>query len=280
MLIFDGHIHIQKGKPDIQSFSQKLAEAGVSGGVLISQAPDSFYSEGTSISSENRLQNLFTWCKIGDNFHPLYWIDPLEDDAHKQIQAAVGMNVAGFKVICDRFYPSDPRAMKVFRLIAKNNLPILFHSGILWDGKPSSQYNKPASFEALLEIEGLRFCLAHMSWPWCDELIAVYGKFLNANIEMFVDITPGTPPIYRSDALIKLFTTGYDMENNVIFGSDCSVNTYNDSWVRQWIKRDNKIFSKLKLGNEVIKKIYRYNLERFLGLSSERIEKKTPLVAE
>lgn len=76
---------------------------------------------------------------------------------------------------------------------------------------PSSQYNRPSEFEPLLEINGLKFSLAHISWPWCDELIAVYGKFLNAyagnpdhSVEMFIDITPGTPPIYRQEVLTKL----------------------------------------------------------------------------
>ena len=71
----------------------------------------------------------------------------------------------------------------------------------------------------------MRFSLAHISWPWCDELIAAYGKILNASAsradyrgEMFVDITPGTPTIYRREALTKLFTVGYDIQDNVIFG--------------------------------------------------------------
>ena len=63
--------------------------------------------------------------------------------------------------------------MEVFRTISQADRPILFHSGILWDGKPSGPYNHPAGFESLLEVDGLRFCLAHISWPWCDELIAV-----------------------------------------------------------------------------------------------------------
>ena len=74
----------------------------------------------------------------------------------------------------------------------------------MWDGKPSGPYNRPVGFESLLEVQGLRFCMAHVSWPWCDELVAVYGKVLNGytnrrdlTVEMFVDITPGTPPIYR-----------------------------------------------------------------------------------
>ena len=75
---------------------------------------------------------------------------------------------------------------------------------------------------------GLRFALAHVSWPWVDECLAVYGKFLNAltrrrelSVEMFIDTTPGTPRIYRQEVLTKLMTIGYDVEHNILFGTDC-----------------------------------------------------------
>ena len=112
--------------------------------------------------------------------------------AEDQIVMAAEKSIMGFKVICDRYFPGDKRAMEIFRIIAKTKRPILFHSGILWDGKPSSQYNRPSEFESLLEINHLRFSLAHISWPWCDELIAVYEKFLNAyagNLKRFVGIS-------------------------------------------------------------------------------------------
>jgi predicted TIM-barrel fold metal-dependent hydrolase len=138
-----------------------------------------------------------------------------------------------------------------------------------------------------LEVEGLRFCLAHISWPWCDELVAVYGKFLNAytsrpdlTVEMFVDITPGTPPIYRRDALAKLFCSGYDVEHNVLFGSDCDANDYNVAWVQEWMERDQGIFRELGLAQESIDGVYGVNLKRFLGLSEVRVEKRLPRPGE
>ena len=200
---------------------------------------------------------------------------------------AVDGGAKGFKIICGHHYPGDERAMPVLRRIAAAKRPVLFHSGILWDGKPSSRFNRPAEFEALLEVDGLKFALAHISWPWCDECVAVYGKFLNAysrrpdlSVEMFIDLTPGTPPIYRKEALAKLLTVGYDIENNLIFGTDCCANDYNVAWTKKWHVRDRGIYHKLHVPRPAVRNIFGGNLRRFLGLTAEKVEKKTPRPGE
>ena len=285
--ILDGHIHIREGARDRAGLLQRLQAAGVDGGALISLSPNSFSFTGRSVSPAERLDDLFYWCEASPTLYPLYWIDPLERDAIDQVAMAVDRGVSGFKVICDRFYPGDERAMRTFEAIAQAHCPILFHSGILWDGKPSGRYNRPVEFEALLEVEGLRFSLAHISWPWCEELIAVYGKFLNAytrrpdlTVEMFIDTTPGTPLIHRREALTKLFTAGYDVEHNVIFGSDCHADDYHVAWTKQWIQRDMEILEQLGVASETIDCVFAQNLQRFLGQSSARVQKELPKPGE
>ena len=182
----------------------------------------------------------------------------------------------------DRFYPRAKRAMPVFQSIARAGKPILFHSGILWDGKDSARYNRPGEFEALVDIDGLKFCLAHISWPWCDELVAVYGKFLNArtrnrNVEMFVDTTPGTPVIFRREVLSKLFGSDYDVSRNIIFGTDCRANDYTDTWAREWIARDLEILSALHIEEKTVRAVFADNLQRFVGESDAVVEHKIPL---
>ena len=281
-MILDGHVHIGKGKKDPSLLMQQLAEAGMIGSVVISLPPPAFPAIAQPMPARDRLDDLMAFTEHHNKLYPLFWVDPMENDALEQVGAAAAQGVAGFKVICNNYDAGDPRAIKVFRAIAELGKPILFHSGILWDGMPSSRFTRPSQFEALLEVNGLRFTLAHISWPWCDELIAVYGKFLDANdrrpdlsVEMFVDISPGTPPIYRRDALAKLFTVGYDIENNVIFGSDCEVNGYNVGWSREWITRDEGIYEQIGVGREVRKKIYRDNLLRFLGVSKKTVTYKS-----
>ena len=294
-MITDGHIHITDGCQDRSAFRARLGEAGVSGGIVISIAPKSFGGMACLQDNAERLRNLMAWIQDTEALYPFYWIDPTEEDAGEQVRAAVQGGVAGFKVICDHFYPRDERAMRVFQAVAAARKPILFHSGILWDGKDSARFNRPGEFEALLDVNGLRFCLAHISWPWCDELVAVYGKFLNAytrkedlSVEMFVDTTPGTPPIYREETFRKLFFSEYDVGHNVIFGSDCRVSDYNVSWVRQWVARDTEILRKLGVDSEIQSGVFGRNVRRFVGTDDEygptvrrsTVERRLPRPAE
>ena len=286
-MILDGHIHIISLSTDHAGFAGNLREAGIEGGIVMSLPPPAFPAVAPSAPPLARVRNVLDWSKASPGLYPFFWIDPLEPDAIEQVAMAIGQGIMGFKVICDRYYPGDERALSVFRAIAGNGRPILFHSGILWDGKPSSRFNRPAEFEPLLEVKGLRFSLAHIAWPWCDELVAVYGKFLNAQagkaadgVEMFIDTTPGTPPIYRKDALTKLFTIGYDVDSNVIFGTDGRTDGYNVAWARQWIERDNLIFEELGLDGKTVRGIFADNLKRFVGLSSGAAQRKAPRPGE
>lgn len=286
-MILDGHIHIRDGVENRGEFLRRLEDAGIEGGIVISLPPPAFPGVAHSAPPVERMDNLLFWCGTDKNFYPFYWIDPMEDDAVEQITMAVQKGAMGFKIICDRYYPGDRKPMEILSAIAETGRPVLFHSGILWDGKASSPYNRPSEFEALLGINRLRFCLAHISWPWCDELIAVYGKFLNActqnpdlSVEMFIDLTPGTPPVYRHEALTKLFAVGYDVEDNVIFGSDSCVNGYNVKWIQEWVDRDRKIFWELGLGEKTLKKIYAENLKRFVGVSSRVVGRKVLMPGE
>ena len=111
------------------------------------------------------------------------------------------------------------------------------------------------------------------------ECIAVYGKFLNSYLtrkssEMFFDITPGTPPIYRRDLLTKLYTVGYDVEDNIMFGTDSLSNDYNPSWVAGWLARDKEILDDLGVTEAQREKLYEKNFFRFIR--GEDIEHTLP----
>jgi len=271
-MIVDGHIHIM-GKDCVRDdFPGRLRAAGIDGGIVFSLPPDNFMAAAESPGSEERIDNLMVLCDGNDVLFPFFWIDPTAGDAESQVNRALNSGIRGFKVICDRFYPDDDKALRTFNVIAERGHPIMFHSGILWDGKVSSRYNQPINFEILLTVKNLRFSLAHIAWPWTDELIALYGKFQRAyqinpdvSCEMFIDTTPGTPAVYREEVFRKLFSSGYDVENRIFFGTDSLVEDYDVSWAAEWIERDEGILKSLSLSEGFTGKYFSGNVLDFIN---------------
>ena len=287
-MFLDGHIHMGgAGSADSgEKLLSALRSVGLDGGMVISRDPGGLFGSERD-TFDTRLRDLILFCEGHETLFPCFWIDAVADDALKQVELAAP-HVDAFKVICGTHFPGDARAMETYRMIAAYKKPILFHSGILWDGRPSSQYNMPHAFECLLEAPGLTFSLAHVSWPWCDECIAVLGKFMNAltlrpdlTVEMFIDTTPGTPVRWRREVFQKLFDGDYDVMNNVIFGSDCLAEDYNTEWTRGWLERDRGILRDFgdPMAAELEQHVFGGNLLRFLGKSGGQIERRLPQVA-
>jgi len=177
---FNMHIHAMNTKPVPENLLTNMEKAGIYGGCIFSNWP-SRSNQKVGTSFEERLAEVLAWTKqYEDRLFPVMWIHPYEENIIENIQKAVTSGIAAFKIICTDFYVYDKKCMKVLTEIAAFNKPVFFHSGILWNGGVSSQYNRPLNWEALLDIPNLRFSMGHCSWPWHDECIALYGKFLNA----------------------------------------------------------------------------------------------------
>ena len=284
MKIFDMHIHRRIHGKNILTPAEFVAEmeaAGLYGGCVYSERPLEFDAK-IGADFEQRIDDVLYWTKdYPGRLFPILWIHPDEEDILNKIDTAIQKGICGFKIICGDFYVYEEKCMRVLRHIASRNKPVIFHTGILWDGQVSSAYNRPINFEALIDIEGLRFSMGHCSWPWVDECIALYGKFLNAlnrrnTAEMFFDITPGTPEIYRRDLLFKLFNIGYDVEHNIMFGTDSLAESYRGEWTKKWLKIDNEIMDDLGVSRACRENIYYNNLLRFLGITTGRPEFASP----
>lgn len=267
---FDMHIHCHSEPVDPQKLLAQMDKSGIYGAVLLSHYPKESKADG--FDAEQRMNQVLDICRDYPNrLFPVLWIHPHEPNALAVAEEAVRRGIMGFKMICDNYYVSDPDSMALVRKIAELDKPIIFHSGILWFGGDSSKYNRPLNWECLVDIKGLRFSLGHCSWPWVDECIALYGKFLNAytegmGAEMFFDTTPGTPAIYRKELLTKLYTVGYDVADNVMFGTDCSADNYNYNWTQKWLDTDGTILRELGADDTIFQKLYHDNLMRFFGL--------------
>ena len=283
MLIYDGHIHSVSEKIDPKQLLEQMSSVGISGGTVISPEPESPLGYGSSY--EERMRCLEKWAEgTKGKLFPALWIHPFEKDAVAKVRDAAERGVSAFKIICDCFYVYDEECMTLLREIARLGKPVIFHSGILWDGYDSSKFNRPLNWECLINIPGLRFSLAHCGWPWCDETVALYGKFLHAysanpsvSAEMYLDLTPGTPAVYRQDLINKLYNCGYDTPRNVLFGTDCTANEYNTGWANGWIERDCKIMEELGVGKRLQELYLGENFLRFIGVTEKDFVHVSPI---
>lgn len=278
MNLFDVHIHMGLYPGDAafdpEALLAKMEAAGVQRGAIFSEAPEFYGFQNRGHDGSQRLDLVLQCCEQHrERLLPILWVHPDEEGIVDLIAEAAGRNIAGFKVICNNFYVYEDKSMNMLERIAKTGKPVLFHSGILWDDSVSSKYNRPLHWEALCKMGGLRFSLAHCSWPWYDESIALYGKFLtnhmkhpDDNSEMFFDLTPGTPVPYRRDLLTKLLGCGYDVEHNILWGTDCNTDPYNTSWAQKWHRLDSGIMDELRVPEETRALIFEKNAERFFGL--------------
>ncbi|MCL2070068.1 MAG: amidohydrolase family protein [Treponema sp.] len=273
--IYDMHIHMWSGG-DPDGLIERFNTAGVYGGAVFSEPPPEM-KMGHTAAGEQRMDQVLSFCeKYGERLFPVFWIHPDEKGALSLVKRAADKGIRGFKIICNSYYVYESKSMELIHCIAQAGLPICFHSGILWTPGVSGDFNRPLNWERLIEVPKLRFSMAHCSWPWYDECLALYGKFLylsgreDFSCEMYLDLTPGTPPSYRRDLLTKLLTTGYDIENHIMFGVDTDAANYSVEWAQKWMKLDNEIYDELGIGKETREKIYALNMLRFFGISGEK----------
>jgi predicted TIM-barrel fold metal-dependent hydrolase len=205
-----------------------------------------------------------------DRLYGLAWVEPRHKTPLGVLDCAVEKyRYRGFKMIPNRWYPYEDRILKYCERMAELKAPCLFHSGILYFKTISSRFCRPAYYEALLEVPRFRFALAHISWPWTDECIALFGQARSARnggystAEMYIDITPGTPPDYRESALRHLLNFG--AEDYLIYGSDQTLVSLWES-APGAMKREISLYRKMKMPAETREKILCRNFRKFFAV--------------
>lgn len=199
---------------------------------------------------------------------PFAWINPLLDESSEEVERAVHeCGIKGIKMDPNHWYPYDEEIFPLYEKIEELRLPIIFHSGINFAFVDASRFCRPAYFEPLIRFPDLKFALAHVSWPWVDECLATAGHFKFAEeecgrekMQMYVDLTPGTPPNYRAEALDKAMK--YLGDDFLLFGSDAS--TENLEHMGKVIQRDRSVYEQLGWSRRRKDKILGENLRNFL----------------
>jgi predicted TIM-barrel fold metal-dependent hydrolase len=223
-MLIDAHLHCT-GREAGDDVLRTLDEAGVDVGVLL--AP--FLGDGYSLDDPASLRrgNAHLGALVrghADRLFGMAVIDPRDPRAGDDLRHAVEvLGLRGVKMVPTGWYPYDREVQPAFAVASELKLPILFHSGIFIDGR-SGRFCRPAFFEVMRDHPGARVALAHLSWPWTDEAIAVglidriHGVPPDECAFRF-DISFGPPPPDRLEVLRRaLDVLGPEL---LQYGSDC-----------------------------------------------------------
>jgi len=172
--------------------------------------------------------------------------------------------VRGFKFhpSLQAFAPDDPMAFPLYEAIEELRVPALFHTGQtgIGAGVPGGggirlRYSHPMLVdEVAATFPDLPIILAHPSFPWQDEALAVATHKPSVHIDL-----SGWSPKYFPPQLIRYANTL--LSDKVLFGSDYPVLTP-DRWLAD--------FAALDIKPEVRPKILKDNAARLLGLTDDK----------
>ena len=160
------------------------------------------------------------------------------------------------------FFPSDRAVYPLYEAIEAAGVPALFHSGqtgigsgVRGGGGIRLKYSNPMELDDVaVDFPDLTIILAHPSFPWQDEALAVAAHKPNVHIDL-----SGWSPKYFPPQLVRYANSL--LQDKVLFGSDYPLIT-----PQRWL-RD---FAALDLKDEVRPKILKDNAVRVLGLDTGR----------
>jgi uncharacterized protein len=168
--------------------------------------------------------------------------------------------VRGFKFhpSLQGFYPNDRMAYPLYEVIEQLGVPALFHTGQtgIGAGAPGGggirlKYSHPMCLDDVaVDFPDLPIILAHPSFPWQDEALAIATH----KPRVYIDLS-GWSPKYFPPQLVRYANTL--LKHKVLFGSDFPVITP-DRWLAD--------FDKLDIKPEVRPLILKENAVRLLKL--------------
>lgn len=169
--------------------------------------------------------------------------------------------VRGFKFhpSIQGFYPDDRLAYGLYEVIEETGVIALFHTGQtgIGAGVPGGggirlKYSDPMRVDDVAaDFPHLKIILAHPSFPWQDEALAVATHKPGVHIDL-----SGWSPKYFPPLLVKYANSL--LKDKVLFGSDYPVLTP-DRWLAD--------FAELPIKDEVRPAILKENAARLLGLT-------------
>jgi predicted TIM-barrel fold metal-dependent hydrolase len=270
-MITDCHVH-SRGREKGEDVLKALDQAGIDRVCLFAPYPgDDESKQRESTQFISKLQAVDP-----DRIFGFAWIEPKIPSAPDAVSEAVEKyGVRGVKMIPHHWYPYDELLVPVFERIQSAGVPIIFHSGILFGFMDSSRFCRPCGYEALLHFPKIKFALSHIGWPWTDECLATAGRFRAAvhrketpsDMQMHIDLCPGTPPAWREDALRKAIA--YLGDELLIYGSDHGSPDNPEAYLPT-LRADQRLFSDvLGLTQASQDRIFGTNVEKLFSGGSD-----------
>ncbi|MFB3891493.1 MAG: amidohydrolase family protein [Phycisphaerae bacterium] len=223
MRIVDCHVHVG----NLGSASEMLKEMDANGvqRVLV-------LSQSERLSPRKTLENIKALAKYAEadraRLGCMAWVNPTLPNAAGIAETALTeLGFCGIKIIPDHFFCYEPRLEPFWERMNELKASILFHTGILYGFEDGSRFCHPEYLEKLQNYPNIRFAMAHVSWPWCEECLAVMGRMKAAvgyrkdGWQSYIDLTPGTPKHIRKQAISNAvsFCGGVD---HIMWGTDSS----------------------------------------------------------
>jgi len=193
---------------------------------------------------------------------PFASIDPAKGraGAREARDLVANHGVQGFKFhpTMQGFYPNDRMAYPLYEAIAESGKTALFHTGQtgVGAGMPGGmgmklKYSNPIYVDDVAaDFPDLKIILAHPSFPWQEEALAVATHKPN----VYIDLS-GWSPKYFPPILVQYANTV--LRHKMLFGSDWPAITP-DRWLAD--------FEKIEIRDDVRPLILKQNAARLLGL--------------
>ncbi len=270
MVAIDVHVHAEvsaSGHPSLPDHLREGAAAYFAAGHRMPTVPEiaTYYRErhmaavvftvdAESATRHRAISNeeiAVSAAEHSDVLIPFASVDPAKGPAgaREARRLVESFGVRGFKFHpnLQEFFPNDRAAYPLYETIQTLGLPAIFHTGqtgigarVRGGGGVHLKYSNPMYLDDVaVDFPDLRIIMAHPSFPWQDEALAVATHKPN----VFIDLS-GWSPKYFPPQLIQYANTL--LKDQVLFGSDYPLLTP-DRWLADFEMVDIKPDVKLRI---------------------------------
>ncbi len=127
----------------------------------------------------------------------------------------LGMKGVAIAPAAQDFHPTGTSACRVYEKLNELKLPMLVHQGIYFSARSKLEYARPVLLDQVArDFPDLKIVIAHMGYPWIDEVVVLLGKHPN----VFSDVSGLLTQSWRAyNALLTAYQ--YGVIDKLLFGS-------------------------------------------------------------